>query len=220
MEHEFWHQRWGTNAIPFHEGRVNEALERQFERLALAPGATIFVPLCGKAVDMRWLRDRGHPVLGVELSRIAVGDFFNENAISYEEEEAGPFARFRGDGVTLLCGDFFDLTRDHLVGVGAVYDRAALVALPANMRARYVAHLLSTVPRAAPMLTITFEYHEREMNGPPFSVGESEVRARFGGERPIELLESREIVDEAPGLRERGLSELREHAFLVASRAG
>ena len=218
MEHEFWHQRWETNTVSFHEGRVNAALERQFDRLALASGTPIFVPLCGKAVDMRWIRDRGHPVLGVELSRIAVRDFFNENAMTYDEEETGPFVRFSGDGVTLLCGDFFELTRDHLVDVGAVYDRASLVALPANMRGQYVAHLLSIVPRAAPMLTVTFEYREHEMDGPPFSVSESEVRARFGGEREIELLESREIIDEAPGLRKRGLRELYEHAFLVASR--
>ena len=218
MEHGFWHQRWETNAISFHEGRVNAALERQFARLGLAPGTTIFVPLCGKAVDMRWLLDRGHPVLGVELSRIAVRDFFSENALTHEEEEIGPFARLRGGGVTLLCGDFFELTRDHLIGVGAVYDRASLVALPAEMRGRYVAHLLSIVPGAAPMLTVTFEYHEHEMDGPPFSVSESEVRARFGDERRVDLLESREVIAEAPGLRERGLSELREHAFLVASR--
>lgn len=218
MEHEFWHERWESNAVSFHEGRVNAALERQFEQLALAPGTTIFVPLCGKAVDMRWLRDRGHPVLGVELSRIAVRDFFSENDMAYDEEETGAFVRLNGDGVTLLCGDFFELTRDHLVDIGAVYDRASLVALPANMRDRYVAHLLSIVPRAAPMLTVTFEYHEHEMDGPPFSVSESEVRARFGGERHIEVLESREVIDQAPGLRQRGLSGLREHAFLLASR--
>ena len=216
MEPEFWHQRWETNTTAFHEGRVNAALERQFARLALAPGTTVFVPLCGKAVDMRWLRDRGHPVLGVELSRIAVRDFFEENAMAYEEDDIGPFARLRGDGVTLLCGDFFALTRDHLVAVGAVYDRASLVALPADMRGRYVAHLLSVVPPTAPMLTVTFEYPEREMSGPPFSVSESEVRARFGGERHIELLESREVADQAPSLRERGLSELHEHAFLLS----
>ncbi len=218
MEHEFWHQRWETNAVPFHEGRVNAALERQFKQLALAQGTTIFVPLCGKAVDMRWLRDRGHPVLGVELSRIAVRDFFNENGMTYDEEETGAFVRFSGDGVTLLCGDFFELTPDHLAEVGAVYDRASLVALPADMRGRYAAHLLSVVPRAAPMLTITFEYRQHEMNGPPFSVSESEVRERFGGERHIDLLESCEVIDQAPGLRQRGLSGLREHAFLVASR--
>lgn len=218
MEHEFWHQRWETNAVPFHEGRVNVALERQFKQLALAQGTTIFVPLCGKAVDMRWLRDRGHPVLGVELSRIAVRDFFDENGMTYDEEETGAFVRFSGDGVTLLCGDFFELTPDHLAEVGAVYDRASLVALPADMRGRYAAHLLSVVPRAAPMLTITFEYRQHEMNGPPFSVSESEVRERFGGERHIDLLESCEVIDQAPGLRQRGLSGLREHAFLVASR--
>ena len=218
MEHEFWHERWETNATPFHEGRVNAALERQFERLALAPGTKIFVPLCGKAVDMRWLCDRGHPVLGVELSRIAARDFFNENDIAYGEEETGAFVRFSGDGVTVLCGDFFALTRDHLVDVSAVYDRASLVALPADMRDRYAAHLLSIVPRAAPMLTVTFEYRQQEMNGPPFSVSESEVRERFGGERHIELLESCEVIDQAPGLRQRGLSGLREHAFLVAPR--
>ena len=163
MDAKFWHNRWQDNLIPFHKAQVNDYLERYFERLGLAHGDRVLVPLCGKSVDMAWLRDRGCAVTGVELSAIAVRDFFSEQGIAASESEDGDFLVLEGGGITLLSGDFFALGREHTAKVSAVYDRAALIALPEEMRARYVDQLLSLVAPEVPMLLLTFEYPAHEI---------------------------------------------------------
>ena len=211
MEHDFWHERWEQRATPFHQGRVNAMLERHAG--VLGDADTVLVPLCGKAVDMAWLCARGHRVLGVELSPIAVRDFFEEQEIACERSRVGPFEAFEGDGIRLLCGDFFDLAPAHLEGVEAVYDRAALIALPDTLRARYVEHVLALVPARAPTLLLTLEYPPEDMNGPPFTVDEAAVRALFEPRCTVRALEHLDILAEEPGLAQRGATSLVEHAF-------
>ena len=215
MDEQFWHNRWEEDLIAFHKAWVNSFLERYFQRLGLEKATQVFVPLCGKSVDMRWLREQGHDVLGVELSPIAVADFFTEQNISSSESVEGAFTVREGEGVRLLCGDFFELEAAHVQGVAAVYDRAALIALPSEMRGRYARHILSLLPARIPILLLTLEYSIDEMDGPPFSVDETEVREHFEAWREVERLESREIFDQEPHLAERGLTQLTEHAFLL-----
>lgn len=215
MEPTFWHERWENRNTPFHEGDVNQFLSKHFPRLAALAPSTILVPLCGKAVDLAWLRGQGHEVLGVELSPIAVRDFFQEHHIEAHESVEGAFTRLEGDGIALLCGDFFALNAAQLETISGVYDRAAIVALPESLRGRYVDTLLGTLPDAVPILMLTLEYDSKEMNGPPFSVTEAEVRQRFSAHRNVERLESCPILESQPGLRKRGLSWLVEHTFLL-----
>jgi thiopurine S-methyltransferase len=215
MEADFWNQRWESGRIAFHQGRVNPMLDTHVGELALSAGDRIFVPLCGKAVDMRWLADRSYRVIGVELSPVAVRDFFEEQAMPSCKREAHGFSVREGESVALWCGDFFALSRETLGEVAAVYDRAALVALPDAMRARYVDHLLQVVGPRTPILLLTYEYPEAEMEGPPFSVGVEEVYRRFEDHRPVAVLESRDVLEQEPGLRRRGLTQLTEHAFLL-----
>ena len=217
MEADFWNQRWQDNKIAFHQGRVNPMLGTHVGELALEPGARVLVPLCGKAVDMRWLIDQGYQVVGVELSSIAVRDFFEEQAIPWQEREADGFTVYEGDSVTVWCGDFFAVTRETLGDIAAVYDRAALIALPDEMRSRYVDSLLQIVGPITPILLLTYEYPQSETEGPPFSVGIDEVYRRFENRRSVTVLESRDVLEQEQGLRERGLTSLTEHAFLIRS---
>lgn len=217
MEHDFWHERWEGNRIRFHQGVTNPMLERHHGILGAAGAGQVLVPLCGKAVDMAWLAGRGWQVLGVELSPVAVRDFFAERGSEPAESRDGAFEAREADGVRLLRGDFFVLGAAQTAGVVAAYDRAALVALPASMRARYAAHLLDRLAPAAPVLVITFEYPQLEAHGPPFSVGEEEVRALFGARRHVRCLESIDVLEENPDLKARGLSRLVEHAFALTA---
>jgi thiopurine S-methyltransferase len=216
MEADFWHTRWQDNRIAFHQGRANHYLVKYFHALNVPPGGRVFVPLCGKSVDMRWLGEQGCTVTGVELSDIAVRDFFHEQGIEATHRHDGAFQIREGAGIRLLAGDFFQLNSEHLAAASAVYDRAALVALPDEMRSRYVDHLLAILPPTAPMLLLTFEYSSHEMEGPPFSVDEAQVRALFGERRRVTRLESLERLQEEQGLAERGLTHLEEHAFLLS----
>jgi thiopurine S-methyltransferase len=214
MEPEFWHQRWASNQIGFHEGQVNAHLARHFAELGLTPGQTVFVPLCGKSVDLRWLADQGVRVLGVELSGIAVESFFAEQGLTPRTSQDGAFRVWESGPIRVLCGDYFALTPAHLAGVQAVYDRAALIALPPEQRGTYLAHLNRLLPGARRMLLITIEYPQEQMQGPPFSVPEGEVRSLFAGAQ-IEVLGAGDVLNDNPRFRDKGLTRLLECAYLI-----
>jgi len=215
MEHDFWHERWNANQIGFHQGRPNPMLERHAAMLGEPGSGPVLVPLCGKAVDMAWLAGRGWEVVGIEISPVAVRDFFAEQSIPAARASDPPYDVLAGGGVSLLCGDFFAVEGTHVDRVRAVYDRAALVALPAPMRDAYVERLLAVLPVEAPILLITFEYPQDRIDGPPFSIGETEVRRRFDGRRTVEHIESSDVLEEFPYLEARGLDRLTEHAFVL-----
>ena len=217
MDAEFWHNRWRDNLVPFHKERTNHYLEKYFDALKLGDGGHVLVPLCGKSVDMRWLREHGCTVTGVELSDIAVRDFFSEQRIAASAREAGAFRILEGDGIELLQGDFFALDATCTANVSAVYDRAALIALPVELRVRYVDHLIALLAPEVPMLLLTFEYPAHEIDGPPFSVDEAQVRELYAGKRRVTRLESVDRLESESTLAERGLTQLQEHAFLLTA---
>ncbi|MCG6865826.1 MAG: thiopurine S-methyltransferase [Thiogranum sp.] len=217
MDPEFWHQRWRDNRIGFHQGEINPHLVRHWPRLGVEPGGRVLVPLCGKSRDMSWLAE-SHPVLGVELSPKAVEDFHRESNLPVTRRNDEPFAVYQSGPVALLCGDFFDLQPAHTQGIAAVYDRAALIALPADMRPAYAAKLGALVTSGTPMLLITLAYEQAQMDGPPFSVEAAEVEALFAADWRIESLQRDDILEEEPRYRERGLSRLAEHVYLLARR--
>ena len=218
MKKDFWLERWEKEEIGFHQDDFNPYLRRYWQDLHLAPGSRVFVPLCGKSRDMLWLREQGHHILGVELSAIAVQAFFRENGYVPGHGSDGRFERCEADGINILCGDFFDLGRDDLADVQAVYDRASLIALPPEMRERYVRHLASILPHATQILLITVEYPQAEMQGPPFSVTSGEVEALYRDYADVRMLANQDVLAQNPRFQERGLSQLREHIFLLTLR--
>ncbi len=215
MNGEYWLSRWAKNKAGFHQMHVNAHLERWIDRLELAGGDSIFVPLAGKSRDMLWLAERGFRVLGVELSTIAVEAFFVEGKLDPTIEEHGAFTLYSSGSIRLLRGDFFDLTQDDLAGTAAVYDRASLIAFPPAMRERYARHLASIIPSGARILLVTVEYPDAEMDGPPFSVPEQEVRQIFGDHFTIGHLDERDVLAENERFRQRGLTRLSEQVYLL-----
>ncbi|WP_415886097.1 thiopurine S-methyltransferase [Neptuniibacter sp. QD37_6] len=186
MEHDFWHQKWSEGRIGFHQAEVNAYLVSYWEKMDLAAGDKVFVPLCGKSKDMLWLQDRGHDVLGVELNPNACLDFFGENGLVVEMGEATKFISHRCEDLNLLCGDFFALTKEALADVKGVYDRAALVALPKDMRADYANKLIELLPKGVKVLLVTLEFDSPQ--GPPFNVSVEEVNGLFGQRFKVEWL--------------------------------
>jgi thiopurine S-methyltransferase len=185
MEPSFWNARWKEGRIGFHEGRPNAYLTRFGNKLG--EQRHVLVPLCGKTEDLAWLAARGHRVIGIELVEDAARAFFAEHRMTPHEDSLGPFKRFHADAITLLTGDFFKAEPAHVHQVDAFFDRAAIVALPEVTRERYVRHLRTLLPQGALGLTITFEYPEGYIEGPPFSVPEAELRALYRGAH-VELL--------------------------------
>ncbi len=218
MKKDFWLERWEREEIGFHQSEINSHLRQYWQELHLAPGGEVFVPLCGKSIDMLWLRRQGHSVLGVELSDIAVQAFFAENGYTPHHLTHEKFNACEADDIRVLCGDFFDLSKDDLAKVVAVYDRASLVALPPDMRERYVNHLVSILPPATKILLITFDYTQAEMSGPPFAVSADEVKALYSKHAEIHLLAELDVLAQNPRFQERGLSRLQENIFLLTTR--
>jgi len=178
MDPDFWHQRWEKNELGFHQKDANPLMAAHFGSLGLAPGARVLVPLCGKTLDIAWLLAQGHAVVGAELSEIAVSDLFAGLGVEPTVTEEGPLKRYAENGIDILVGDLFDVTARTLGTVDAIYDRAALVALPAETRQRYAAHL-ADITDTAPQFLITFEYDQSAMDGPPFSVPGDEVHTLY-----------------------------------------
>lgn len=215
MEKDFWLERWRREETGFHESDVNAYLLRFWPELKLEKGSAVFVPLCGKSVDMQWLHEQGYPVLGVELSGIAVRDFFKGYGCSANVSSSEKFERYEAKEICVLCGDFFDLAREDLASVKAVYDRASMVALPPAMRERYVKHLVSILPRQTRILLVTFDYPQHEMSGPPFALPVAEVESLFGPHAEIRLLETIDVLSQNPRFQKKGLTRLQESIFLL-----
>lgn len=222
MEAEFWHERWKQNLIGFHQTDINTHLTKYIDSLELQPGQTVFVPLCGKSLDMGWLAEQGYKVAGVEISPLAIADFFSEAGHTPERVEKGPCMIWRSGGIQIFCGDFFALTPELLPSIDAVYDRAALIAFPQHMRKPYVHHLTGLLKSGTRCILITLEFDEHEMQGsngspggPPFSVEEAEVQTLYQEHFEIERLVSENVLEKNAHFQERGLSRLQEKAYLL-----
>lgn len=215
MKASFWHKRWEQNRTGFHQDAVNGCLEAHWNQVGVSAGSCVLVPLCGKSLDMMWLQDQGHSVLGVELSPVAVQAFFEENGLEAQQREQGGFMRSEANGIALLCGDFFNLTVEDVKGVSGIYDRGALIALPPEMRERYAAHIANLFTGGVKALLIGIDYPQKEMNGPPFAVSEGEIRTLFGGAFEIKHLETQDVLADHQRFKDRGLTALTESAYLM-----
>lgn len=193
MDTQFWHQRWKNREIGFHNAEPNRYLSLYWDDLNIPVNSTIFVPLCGKSLDMVWLVSKGYKVIGVELSEMAVREFFEEAEIEPEILEMDGFLLFHSPGIQIYCGDFFSLKNLHLKDVDGVFDRGSLVALPTKMREAYMSHLSGILPSAIHGLLVAMEYDQASMAGPPFSVLSAEVKSLFEEFDNIEELGSEEI---------------------------
>lgn len=211
MDTDFWLERWQRSEIGFHQSEIHWALKRYWSELADGHAARVLVPLCGKSLDLHWLSRQGHEVVGIELSERAVREFYEESGEQPTRESIDGIRRWRAGNIEIFEGDFFEF-RSH-TPFERFYDRAALVALPSEMRRYYLKHLRGLVSDEARGLVVTFEYDQSRIDGPPFSVPESEVMAC--SEFRFKLLERRDVLQEHPAFAQRGLDALDECAWLA-----
>lgn len=193
MEAEFWHKKWQTGDIGFHTASANPLLIAHFSALKLTPGQTIFVPLCGKTLDIHWLLAQGLHVKGIDLSEIAIRELFAELGLSPRVQQLGDLLHYQADKIDIYVGDVFALQAEQLGQVDAIYDRAALVALPASLRRDYTRHL-QAISQRAPQLLIAHEYQQELMAGPPFAITPELVTGLYQANYRCELLARVEIA--------------------------
>lgn len=211
-----WERRWREGRIGFHQDRPSWALVRFGPELFRPEAGRVLVPLAGKSLDMRWLADRGHAVLGVELVERAVAAFFEEAGYAPQVRAlpSGRGTSYQHGRLELLAADIFDVGPEEAGRLGGAFDRAALIALPERDRRRYVPHVTSLLAPGAALLLVSLDYDEGAMEGPPFRVPDPEVEALFAGLGTLEKVEERDALAESPRFRERGLSRLTESVFV------
>ena len=213
MQPEFWHERWRTGQIGFHQSAVDRHLNRYWPELGLAAHSRVFVPLCGKSLDLQWLRGRGHSVVGVELSAAALESFCMEQGVPARRRTLDGFDVYEAAQLQLHRGDFFALTPEVLGSFSAIYDRAALISWTPELRAAYVAHVAALSRPGTQTLLIATEYPQAQMPGPPFSLDAKEIHRLYSGSHSIQELSREDILANEPRLRSRGVTQLHEVCY-------
>ena len=209
----FWQELWlREDTPPFHLPQVNPHLIRHFPQLRLAPGARVLVPLCGKSVDLGWLASQGVTPVGVELSPQAAAAYYAEQNLTPQVSRLGPFERYEAGGVVILCGDFFELQPAMLAPFDAVYDRAALIALPIGLRHAYAATLARLLRPGGPLMLVALDYPQEQMQGPPFALTPAQVAELYPG-WPASEWHRQDIRPQEPRFAARGLTRLEEYVL-------
>jgi thiopurine S-methyltransferase len=215
MNNEYWLKRWIENRIGFHKDGVNPFLEQFLPQVSKAPGRT-FVPLCGKSADLTWLAAQGHQVVGVDVSEVAARAFAFEQKIAMTAANEPPFLVFRSERIAYYVGDFFNLQPDRIGRFELIYDRAALIALPAGKRPEYAQKLKALMVSGGSLLLVSLEYDPKQMEGPPFAVTEAEVRSFFK-ELSVSKLREHDCIEEESRFKERGLDWMKEVVYRISS---
>ncbi len=228
MKGDYWLHSWEIDKTGWRQRRPNTRLVTHWPSLGIAPvthgipdapgqhsAGCVFVPLCGDSPDLLWLAEAGYQVVGSELSAIAAERFFKDSSLSFTIRDNGDSVSYVGDRITIICGDFFNLSSELLGPVSAVYDRAATVAMPPDMRPAYAARLASLTPEGARMMLISMAYDQAKMKGPPFSVPAGDVQALYGDTFAIEVVNTSEGPDILGNLSERGLTTLKETVYCL-----
>lgn len=200
-----WLSMWQQGRLGFHQDIVHPHLIQYADRLLGDAPKRVLVPLSGKSLDLKWLADRGHEVVGVELSALAARSLFEEARLEPTIREQGPFSVWSHGSLHVFVGDIFDATPALLGQFDRVWDRAALVAMSDEQRPRYAAKLVELMTDDAQMLLNCFRY-EGPMTGPPHSVAEHQVFAYFGSAGRLEIVDARDRINDAPRWREMGLT--------------
>lgn len=213
MDHDFWHQRWLKGETGWHQDDINPHLQAYWPPPGVEAGARVLVPLCGKSRDLLWLLGEGYRVLGIEISALGVEAFFSENGLTPAISPEPPFTRYRIDELEILCGDFFDLRPEQVADVTALFDRAALIALPTALRTRYARHLHVLLPPAVSGLLVSLDYDQAERAGPPFAVTDQEIRALFAERFRLTEFAVLDLFATNPRYRAQGLTRMLERVY-------
>lgn len=156
-DNQLWLQLWRNDEIDFHQKSVNHLLTQFWPKLEFNNSSRVFVPLCGKSLDILWLAEQGYQVIGIELSSIAVRDFFQENGLQPVKTRTKKFTLWQHGNISIYCGDYFKLSKKDLGHIDVVYDRAALTALPGDVRKSYVAQITRIISSHSKVFLLTIE---------------------------------------------------------------
>jgi len=214
MTKEYWFAKWKHNDIKFNQDEVNVYLQHYYSKLNLKECDPVFIPLCGKSIDMLWLLQKNHPIVGVELSPIACQSFFEENNLPYQLKTHNHFTIYYNSAITLYCGDFFELTKNLTGNIKAVYDRGGFIALPPKIQNRYVEHMITLLPAGSKVLMNTLDYDQQKAVGPPYSSPFATIKRLYEPHFNVDRLEHKPY-DVPEHLKAKGLQTAVHEVYLM-----
>lgn len=177
-----WLSAWENGKAPWHQEEFHAILRKHTEKITNnLTNAKLFFPLCGKAVDILYLSQMGHEVIGVEYSELAVKQFFEENNIPFNAKlvpEVGVLYENNDCLIKIYCCDFFKFNSNLEKNFDGVWDRGALEAIEEAERGNYT-RIVKTIckPNAGYLL----ETADRPPGvGPPYYVSSEDISTLFG----------------------------------------
>ncbi|XP_053347408.1 probable thiopurine S-methyltransferase [Clarias gariepinus] len=218
-----WEGRWQEGRIGFHQPHIHQMLKDNLDKILCGrQQVRVFFPLCGKAVDMKWLADMGHIIVGVEISEKAIKQFFEENNLEFKEEPvpAIPGAKvFKSldDKISLYQCDLYKFSSAVGSQFGGIWDRGSLVAINPCDRQKYATLIMSLMDKDCRYLLDTLEYNPELYKGPPFFVPEDIVKSLYGNACDIELVRSEDAFEERH--KAWGIDSLLEKVYLLSPKA-
>lgn len=219
MQADYWLHRWEQGQTGWHRQGVMPLLEKYWPVLSVPTGTQVLVPLCGKTLDMLWLAEQGLQVLGVELSSLAIEQFFADNALEPALEQSPDGPCYHAGNIKIIQNDIFELSTDTLASCNAFYDRAAIIAQPEPQRKLYAREIYHRLPVGCRGLIITLDYPQQELSGPPFAVTANELQQLFAESWDINQLEWRNILATQPEFQEDGVTALHTGVYAFKRRS-
>ena len=228
IDKNFWLGCWKNNKLGFNQEKTNSSLIKFFPDLLLPNKASVFVPLCGKSIDMIWLLKQGLDVVGIELSPLAIQAFFKENDLPYKKTSLGPFKKWTANDqpITILEGDIFLFDTKYLKKIETmknpffhlIYDRASLIALPSDIRKKYYKLYEKLMNKESKSLLLTIEYEDKNFEGPPFSVIQEEIKNFLNNNFNVSLLNHEKVTPLSTRFLESCLEEISQKVYKIEKR--
>lgn len=185
---------WDDKDTGFHQPLVLPDLLTH-ESTFLTKPSRVFVPLCGKTVDLVYLADKGHDVYGCEFIESAVKDFFTEQSLEYTTSMTSDMStmvyKAVSKKITLYCGDFFALKSKDIGKFDGIWDRASLVAVEPSQREEYGKVMKDLMSSGGKYLLNSYIITGEKYKGPPHSVPIDDIEKCFGSFCEIKQLDSR-----------------------------
>ncbi|NKF49417.1 thiopurine S-methyltransferase [Shewanella sp. WXL01] len=219
MEPSFWHQKWDNQQIGFHLPEVNPYLIKLWSQLKLPANSAVFVPLCGKTLDMCYLAEQGHDVIGCELNQTAVEHFFSDNDLTASVESVGELQHYSCEQISLYQGDIYSLPASVTQSIGGFYDRAALIAWPDEMRADYAKKLAELIPAGVSGLLVTLDYPQAALQGPPFAVSPDWIEQHLTEYFDVELLSCDDVLEDNARFKNKNVPWLNEATYKLTRKS-
>nr|CAB3267192.1 thiopurine S-methyltransferase-like [Phallusia mammillata] len=202
-----WDNKWKAEKTMWHRNEVHVDLLKHEK---LLDTGRIFLPLCGKSVDLKYLAEKGHEVVGLEFSEKACDDFFQENGLQFTKRKLVDFAFFQYEAkelkITIFQGDMFDANKSLLGSFDAIWDRGSFVAINESDRPKYAKILCNILKPTGKVLLNSFTYDSTEFGGPPHSADRETVEKVFGSTFKVTFLDSYDYL--RPQLKARGITKM------------